>query len=162
MKTAFIFFLLGAVAGAWALNYYNQREAGERSAGSPAASGTTFTAKARDAANQAGEAITEKLVEWHLTADDIKADLARTGAVVRSKAAVAGEKISDARIVTVIKSKYVLDRELSAIDINVDCRDGEVTLRGTVASNALIGRATALALDTDGVHNVTARLAVAP
>jgi osmotically-inducible protein OsmY len=38
--------------------------------------------------------------------------------------------------------------------------DGRVTLTGTVPSADLIGRATALALDTGGVRNVTARLAV--
>jgi osmotically-inducible protein OsmY len=81
--------------------------------------------------------------------------------VVRSKAAVAGEKITDARILTVIKAKYVLDRDLSAIDINVDCKDGDVVLNGTVASADLIGRAAVLALDTNGVRNVTSRLTVA-
>lgn len=155
MKTAFIFFLLGAIAGAFALNFYNRRE-GRRFGPEPA----TLGEKAKDGAVQAKDAIAGKLEDWHLTADDIKRDLARTGQVVRSKAAVAGEKIADARIVTVIKSKYVLDRDLSAIDINVDCADGEVTLHGTVASVELIGRATALALDTDGVHNVVSKLTV--
>jgi hyperosmotically inducible periplasmic protein len=159
MKTAFIFFLLGAIAGAFALNYYNEREAGRSSAAHPEPS-ASLKDKAKDAASQAGDAIAGKLEDWHLTPDDIKRDLARTGEIVRSKAAVAGEKIADARIVTVIKSKYVLDRDLSAIDINVDCKDGDVTLHGRVASPDLIGRATALSLDTDGVHNVVSKLTV--
>ena len=159
MKTAFFFFLLGAIAGAFALNYYNQREAGSSTAAHPEPA--SLKDKAKDAAGQARDAVAEKLEDWHLTPDDIKRDLARTGEIVRSKAAVAGEKIADARIVTVIKSKYVLDRGLSAIDINVDCKDGDVTLHGRVASPDLIGRATALALDTDGVHNVVAKLTVA-
>ena len=152
MKTAFIFFLLGAIAGAFALNAYNQREAGRSSPTAEPA--TSLADKAKNGATQARDAIADKLVEWHLTSDDIRQDLARTGQVVRSKAAIAGEKIADARIVTVIKSKYVLDRDLSAIDINVDCKDGEVTLRGTVASAGLIGRAIGLALDTHGVERV--------
>jgi len=65
-------------------------------------------------------------------------------------------------IVTVIKSKYVLDRDLSAVDIHVDARGGDVALVGTVASETLIGRAVALALDTDGVTHVAARLKVSP
>jgi osmotically-inducible protein OsmY len=165
MKTAFIFFLLGAIAGAFALNAYNRREAGRSSTGpEPAAThggpAPSLADKAKESAAEARDAIADKLVEWHLTSDDIKQDLARTGQVVRSKAAVAGEKIADARIITVIKSKYVLDRDLSAIDINVDCKGGEVTLNGTVASAALVGRAAGLALDTNGVSNVTSRLTV--
>jgi hypothetical protein len=160
MRGALIFFLLGAIAGAFALNYYNQREARRSVTGAepPAAS---LADKTRDAAGDAKDTISTKLQEWHLTSDDIKRDLARTGEVVRSKAAVANEKITDARIVTVIKSKYVLDRDLSAIDINVDCKDGDVVLNGSVASAELIGRAAVLALDTNGVRNVTSRLTVA-
>lgn len=156
MRGALIFFLLGAIAGAFALNYYNQREA-RRGVEPPTAS---LADKTRDAASDAKDTISTKLQDWHLTSDDIKRDLAKTGEVVRSKAAVAGEKITDARIVTVIKSKYVLDRDLSAIDINVDCKDGDVVLNGTVASAELIGRAAVLALDTNGVRNVTSRLTV--
>jgi osmotically-inducible protein OsmY len=73
---------------------------------------------------------------------------------------VAGEKISDVRILAVIKAKYVLDRDLSARDIAVDVSDGAVTLTGTVPSPEFVGRATALALETDGARSVTARLTV--
>lgn len=159
MKGALIFFLLGAIAGAFALNYYNQHEARRTVTGAEPPS-ASLADKTRDAASDAKDTISTKLQEWHLTSDDIKRDLSRTGEVVRSKAAVAGEKITDARIVTVIKSKYVLDRDLSAIDINVDCKDGDVVLNGTVASADLIGRAAVLALDTNGVRNVTSRLTV--
>jgi len=58
----------------------------------------------------------------------------------------------------VIKAKYVLDKDLSALDIHVESQDGLVTLTGQVASAAAIGKAVVLALDTAGVHNVTAKL----
>ncbi|QYM78052.1 BON domain-containing protein [Horticoccus luteus] len=161
------FFLIGLVVGGYAVHVYERSESapGRSSPGTGASLGdkTRETAgraasESRDAAANARDTLSEKLHDWHLTGDDIKADLAKTGEIVRSKAAVVGERMTDARIVTVIKAKYMLDRELSAFDINIDCRDGHVSLRGSVASPDLAGKAVALALDTDGVTNVKADL----
>ncbi len=157
MKTAFIFFLIGAIAGGVTLYLY--KDSPSASAGAAEGTGTPSIAdKARASAVDARDSIARKLCEWELDTDSIKRDLAKGGSLVRSKAKVAGEKIADARIVTVIKAKYVLERDLSALDINIDCRDGEVTLNGTVESTDLLGRAVVLALDTDGVHNVISKL----
>lgn len=159
MKTALIFFLIGALAGGLSLYLYRRDSV---PAAAPAAGESPLTQKARDSAAEARDAIAAKLDAWHLTPADIRRDLAETGRVVRSKARDAGERVSDARIVTAIKAKYVLERDLSAFDINVDCRDGEVTLTGTVDSAERLGRAVVLALDTEGVHNVVSRLTLPP
>lgn len=159
MKTALIFFLIGALAGGLSLYLYRRDPV---PAAAPAAGEPTLTEKARDSAAEARDAIAAKLEAWRLTPDDIRRDLAETGRVVRSKARAAGEKVADARIVTVIKAKYVLERDLSALAIDVDCRDGEVTLTGTVDSAERLGRAVALALDTEGVHHVVSRLTLPP
>jgi hypothetical protein len=148
MKALF-FFILGAFAGAYAVHVYDERGGGS-SAERPPAGGSV------------GDSISWRLREWHLGPDDINADLARTGQVFRENAAAAGGRISDVRMAAVIKAKFVIDRDLSARDIAVRVDDGRVTLTGTVPSADLIGRATALALDTGGVRNVTARLAVRP
>ncbi len=139
---ALLFFLIGVLAGAYAVHVYDERER-------PATSVSGMTGSVED-----------RLGQWHLSSDDIRADLARTGQVFREKAGVAGEKISDVRILAVIKAKYVLDRDLSARDIGVHVSDGAVTLTGTVSSPEFVGRATALALETDGATSVTARLSV--
>ena len=124
----------------------------------------TLLDKARDSAEATRGAISRKLSEWNLGGDSIKEDLAKTGQVVRTKAKQAGSSIatatSNARIVTVIKAKYTLDEELAARTINIDCADGKVTLRGNVASHDLVGKAVALALETDGVAEVTSLLTV--
>lgn len=116
------------------------------------------------AAIDAKDAVAAKIVEWKLTPDDIKADLEKTGSVVREKTIAAGEKsgevISDARIVTVINGKLLAAADLSAFKINVDADNGVVTLKGTVKSRELIGRAIVLALDTDGVTRVVSLLSV--
>lgn len=137
----------------------------------------TFGEKTKDAANTAADktkevatnvkdTVSAKLTEWHLTGADIKADLQKGGQVVRTKSAAAGEKIAtvadNARIVALIKTKYVADSDLSALKINVDANAGAVTLTGTVASADLIGRAIVLALDTQGVTQVTSLLTIQP
>jgi uncharacterized lipoprotein NlpE involved in copper resistance len=120
--------------------------------------------KTKDMAVATKDAIHDKLVDWKLTPDDIKADLAKGGRVVRSKAAAAGASTSamfdNAKVVTVINAKLVGDAQLSALKINVDADQGVVTLKGTVKSPELIGRAIALALDTDDVTQVVSLLTV--
>lgn len=163
MKTFLIAFLLGAFTGALTVLVVNERNA-------RTAAKVATTAPENDAAAPTDEpksfvedtkaTINEKLAEWHLTPADLKEDLAKGGAIVRSKAQAAGETISDARIATVVKAKYVLDRELSARAINVDVADGVVTLSGTAGSPELIGRAIGLALESDGVVRVVSNLKV--
>jgi osmotically-inducible protein OsmY len=146
MKALFIF-IVGFAAGILALAWYRD----------------DFTPKAtvaREKASALKDSVGQKLQDWHLTPDEIKADLRKTGEVVRSNASAAGESINDARIVAQINAKFVLDGDLSARAIDVDCSGGKVTLRGSVPSEALLGRAVALALDTTGVTGVTSKLAV--
>ena len=140
MKSLLVF-LLGMVVGAFAYNLYQQRDTPHRAAGSPSSPSVSGS-------------------DSRFNRDDIKRELEQTGQVVRAKTQKAGEKIADARITAMVKAKYVLDRELSAWDISVDTQDGTVTLMGTVSSADLVAKATAIALDTDGVHNVTAKLVV--
>lgn len=120
--------------------------------------------KTKEAAADTKDAIAAKLVEWKLTPSDIKEDLAKSGRVVRDKTVAAGATvggvIDNARLVTVINGKLVADKDLSALKINVDASEGVVTLRGTVASAELIGRAIALALHTDGVTQVVSLLTI--
>ena len=165
-----LLFLLGAVIGAFAYSLYIAREAKPLAPGATAVEALASTptpppAETRTLGERASETTTEikdtlaaKAKEWRLTPEDIKRELQKGGQIVREKAAVAGGKITDVRIVTVIKSRYVLDRDLSALDIKVDCTDGKVTLTGALASSHLVSRAILLAMDTDGVVNVTSNL----
>jgi hypothetical protein len=142
-----LFLLVGAIAGAFAMRAYDQRKADQGG---------------YVGAGRAHEPMDSQLRRWHLTRADIQDDLARTGQIVRANARVAGESISDARILAVIKAKYILDRDLSARDIGVAVTGGDVVLTGTAPSAELIGKAIAFALDTQGVRHVAARLAVQP
>ncbi len=155
---SFLACLFGIAVGAVAYHFYTE----ESLTPAPEERASSLADQARQAAGNAREAVSSKLEEWKLTPDEIRRDLSETGQVVRSKARSAGERIDDARIVTVIKAKLVLDRELSALAINVDSKDGHVTLTGKVNSPEHIARAMALVLDTDGVVHATAQLTVAP
>ena len=116
--------------------------------------------RTREVAVQAKDVVVAKAEEWKLTPDIIKEELGKTGHIIRSRAVAMGERMEDARIVAVIKGKYVVEKNLSAFDISVECRDGAVKLTGSVTSPAQIGQAVALALQTNGVHNVISDLSV--
>jgi hyperosmotically inducible protein len=63
--------------------------------------------------------------------------------------------VSDGWITMKIHSQFVPEDALEGSDIDVDTRNGVVTLTGTVPSAAAKARAVALAKATDGVKNVT-------
>ena len=105
-----------------------------------------------------------KLTAWHLTTPEIKADIARTGKVVRRSAfefgAAAAGTASDAAITAKIKAKFIAERSLSAWNIAINTTEGHVTLAGTIPEHGLIAKAMAIALETDGVRDVTSNLQV--
>jgi osmotically-inducible protein OsmY len=110
------------------------------------------------------DAIEAKLAAWHLTTADIQEELSKTGKVVRRQmrdfGAAMADASADAAITAKIKAKYALDKELSAWGISVSTTDGRVTLSGNVSSPRLIGKAIMLALETDGVREVSSTLQV--
>jgi len=82
-------------------------------------------------------------------ADRISKGLSRTG-----------ESINDAWILTKVKWFHTGADALKGSDINVDVKDGVVTLKGTVKTEAGRARAIALAKDTDGVKRVVDQLTI--
>jgi hyperosmotically inducible periplasmic protein len=82
-------------------------------------------------------------------ADRISKGLSRTG-----------ESINDAWILTKVKWFHTGADALKGSDINVDVKDGVVTLKGTVKTEAGRAKAIALAKDTDGVKRVVDQLTI--
>jgi len=155
MKTLFVVLVLGVVAGAFGWQYYQRSQKptiAERA--------TALAERTKEAAISTKDAVVAQAEEWRLTPENIKDELGKTGQVVRSRAISVGERMDDARIVTVIKGKLVVEKNLSVFDIGVECHDGAVKLTGKVDSPAQIGQAVSLALQTTGVHNVVSDLAV--
>jgi osmotically-inducible protein OsmY len=117
-----------------------------------------------DTLQAATDAVQEKLRSLHLSGDDIKQELDRTGRVIRQKAQQAGQALSDAtadaRITAAIKAKLLRDPDLSAWNISVSTTDGVVTLAGAVSSPEAVGKAMLLAMETDGVREAISTLQV--
>jgi osmotically-inducible protein OsmY len=71
-----------------------------------------------------------------------------------------GERVSDATTTATVKSKLLWNRHTSGMSINVDSRDGVVTLEGEVASEDARETAERLAANTDGVRSVSNNIRV--
>ena len=65
---------------------------------------------------------------------------------------------NDRAITSKVEDKIQTDSQLMGSSIIVDTRDGEVTLKGTVNSQADVNRAAQLASYVDGVKKVDNRL----
>jgi osmotically-inducible protein OsmY len=70
--------------------------------------------------------------------------------------------IKDGWLVTKIHSEFVDEDLLSGSNIDVDVKNGMVTLQGTVPSEAARARAIQSAKNNDGVKGVTDQLRIAP
>ena len=149
---------IGIAIGIAAVWYFNHNKNNSQFA--------TAGQEIKSTAQNAGDALADKLRSWHLDRENITNELARTGKVIRDKANTAGKSLkdatADARVTAAVKAKYVKDSELSAWDIHVSTTDGVVTLSGTVATPELIGKAMEEALDTDGAQQVISTLQVKP
>ncbi len=67
---------------------------------------------------------------------------------------------SDATITASINAKYIKDSAVSAININVDTRDGIVTLYGSVPTDVVEERAVKLASEVEGVKKIISKITV--
>jgi hyperosmotically inducible protein len=85
---------------------------------------------------------------------------AEIGERVATGASAAKETLTNGQITARIKSKMALDDSVSATAIDVDTRDGVVSLSGTVGSAAERERALRLARETEGVTSVVDRLEI--
>jgi hyperosmotically inducible periplasmic protein len=74
----------------------------------------------------------------------------------------AGDKVSDATVHTRVKTAFSKDPVLKNTSINVDSKDGVITLRGTVPSDAAKTKAEEVAARTEGVSRVVNELVVKP
>jgi osmotically-inducible protein OsmY len=72
----------------------------------------------------------------------------------------AREALSDAAITAAIKADILKEPDLSVLEIDVDTRDGVVTLKGQAQSDAARSRAERIARQAKGVREVKNRLVV--
>jgi osmotically-inducible protein OsmY len=90
--------------------------------------------------------------------ETVKDSADKAGRAIKDSASKAGEVASDGWITTKVKAQFVDEDTLSASSINVDTKDGVVTLNGTVPSEAARNRALEIARTTEGVIRVVDEL----
>lgn len=73
-----------------------------------------------------------------------------------------GSTLTDAKIATVVKTRLLMESEVSGTSIKVDADNGVVTLEGEVDSNAERDLAIAIARNTTDVNRVIDKLSVVP
>jgi osmotically-inducible protein OsmY len=90
--------------------------------------------------------------------------LALLTVITFAQVAAAGQvnAIKDGWLVMKVHSEFVDEDVLSGSNIDVDVKNGVVTLQGTVASEAGRARALEVARKNDGVKNVVDQLRIAP
>jgi hyperosmotically inducible periplasmic protein len=78
----------------------------------------------------------------------------------RSMGAAGAAKVSDSTITTKVNAALAADKDLSAVKIDVDTKDGVVTLTGPAPSAAAREKATDVAKNVKGVTSVNNQLVV--
>lgn len=74
----------------------------------------------------------------------------------------AGTVVDDAAITGTIKAKYISEKDISAININVDTYRGVVTLYGSVPRKEIEDKAVRIAWQVKGVKQVVSKLTIVP
>jgi osmotically-inducible protein OsmY len=95
-------------------------------------------------------------------ADKVAAATERAADKTANAVAKTGDKMDDATITAKVKTALMAEPGLKSLDINVDTRDNNVTLAGTVGSAELKQRATQIAQKIEGVKSVSDQLVVKP
>jgi osmotically-inducible protein OsmY len=78
----------------------------------------------------------------------------------KAMGAAAGDKVDDASITAKVNAELASDKDLSAIKIDVDTKNGVVTLTGPAPSASARERATEIARNVKGVSSVNNKLTV--
>ncbi|MDP3068708.1 MAG: BON domain-containing protein [Opitutaceae bacterium] len=154
--------LTGAVV--WYVRYQSQLHPEAQQRFQQASSAATDAAG--EALYHASVALRSKMETLDLKPEQVQEELARAGKIVRRRARELASQAADAGadtlITTAIKTRFAADRELSVWSISVSTTDGRVTLDGTVQSPEQLAQAVALAMEADGVREVTSNLKLEP
>ena len=114
---------------------------------------TTVGQKVDSAVNKTEQVAGEVKTDASNAAHDAKVAIQNTGEKI-------AEKLDDATITAEVNAGLAKDATLSALKINVDTRDGKVTLKGPAPSTDARNRATEIAKAVKGVSTVDNQLTV--
>jgi osmotically-inducible protein OsmY len=89
-------------------------------------------------------------------------EASKAGEKASQEASKAGQHIEDAWITAKVQSKYFVNADIKSREIDVDTKNGVVTLNGAVGTPAARDLAMNLAQETDGVTKVVNNLKIDP
>lgn len=79
---------------------------------------------------------------------------------VKDAAEKMGDKLDDASVTAMVSAEIAKESDLSVLKINVDTKDGAVTLNGSAPTDAAREKAGTIAKAVKGVHSVDNKLMV--
>ena len=92
--------------------------------------------------------------------DQAKQQVAQATDRAKEQVARTGQVLDDTAITAAVKAGIIAEPGLKVLKIDVDTKDGQVTLTGSVDSAESLQRATQVATSVQGVKGVDNRLAV--
>lgn len=159
--------LIAASAAALVLGLAACERADDRTAATRESATSQTEQVARDTREQARETAREAREETREARQDAReatasadASIDRAARDTRAMGAAAANKVDDAGITAKVSAALAGDKELSALRIDVDTRDGVVTLSGPAPSASAKERAAELALKVKGVASVNNQLTI--
>lgn len=122
----------------------------------------TLTGSVRDAAARATaetvarsyDGVSSVANRIDVQSSSMGAAVERTGNALEATGDAAAQATSDTWITTKVKSVLLADSDAQGLDVQVDTKDGVVTLAGKLTTQAAIDHVKALTMDVEGVTRV--------
>lgn len=159
--------LLAVSAAALVLGLAACDRADDRTAATHESATSRTEQVAKDSRDQTREAREETREDARETRKDAReatatadASMDRAAQDTRAMGAAAANKVDDASITAKVNAALAADKELSALRVDVDTRDGVVTLSGPAPTASAKERAAELALKVKGVASVNNQLTI--
>jgi osmotically-inducible protein OsmY len=115
-------------------------------------------------AESAGKQIDQSMQKMGQKVDQVteraKEQVAKTSDLAKEQVAKTGQVLDDTAITAAVKAGILAEPGLKVLKIDVDTKDGLVTLTGSADSSESVQRATQVASTVQGVKSVDNRLAV--
>jgi len=115
-------------------------------------------------AESAGKQIDQSMQKMGQKVDQVtdraKEQVAKTADRAKEQVAKTGQVLDDTAITAAVKAGIIAEPGLKVLKIDVDTKDGKVTLTGSADSAENVQRATQVASSVHGVKSVDNRIAV--
>jgi hyperosmotically inducible periplasmic protein len=110
--------------------------------------------------DKTGQSMGQPGQQQEQTAGNMQKQIDQANAALSEKATAAGKAVDDAALTARVKAALIAEPSIKAMAIDVDSKDGVVTLFGTVDSLAVRDKATQTVAGVEGVKSVLNNLKI--